>query len=77
MIIDFSTSAKGSPLPLLQRLFDADTERGQAALAPSETDAEDVAPFRLIVGSEYQPCEWPTAARWVPTPTPSPPQAGN
>jgi LCP family protein required for cell wall assembly len=75
LILDFTTSPKGSPLPLLQRLFDADVERGQTALAPLEADTGVVAPFRLIVGADYQPCEWPTAPRWVPTPTPAPPQA--
>jgi hypothetical protein len=69
-IVDFTTGSKGSPLPLLQRLFDADVAR-----APADADAGQTVPFRLIVGADYQPCEEPTAARWVPTPTPSPPQA--
>ncbi len=64
VILDFTTSAKGSPLPLLQYLFSANV-----AHVAAEEQAH--APFRLIVGADYQPCEWPAPAQWQPTPTPA------
>ena len=66
VILDLTPSTKGSPLPLLQRLFNA-----EIAHAPSEGDGD--VPFRLIVGADYQPCQRPTPAQWQPTPTPSAP----
>jgi LCP family protein required for cell wall assembly len=54
MILDFTGSAKGSPLPLLQSLFNASVARASA-----EADVAAAVPFRLIVGADYQPCEWP------------------
>jgi LCP family protein required for cell wall assembly len=67
-IIDFTTTTKGSPLPLLQSLFNANVTQ---VTRESGAESRNAASFRLIVGNDYQPCEWPAAARWEPTPTPS------
>jgi LCP family protein required for cell wall assembly len=64
-ILDFTNDPKGSPLPLLQRLFNADV------VHPADGEVGSGTPFRLIVGATYQPCQWPTLARWNPTPTPT------
>jgi hypothetical protein len=64
-ILDFTSDPKGSPLPLLQRLFKADV------VHPADGEVGSGTPFRLIVGADYQPCQWPTLARWSPTPTPA------
>jgi LCP family protein required for cell wall assembly len=67
-LLDFSTTSKGSPLPLLQELFEA-----SVAHTPAETDVESGIAFRLIIGADYQSCKRPTPATWSPTPTPSAP----
>jgi LCP family protein required for cell wall assembly len=64
-ILDFTSDPKGSPLPLLQRLFNADV------VQPADGELGSGTPFRLIVGADYEPCQWPTMARWSPTPTPA------
>ncbi len=68
VIVAFAAATKGSPLPLLQRLFNANVTE-----TPTRADAqsENPVPYLLIIGANYQPCEWPTAARWEPTPTPT------
>jgi LCP family protein required for cell wall assembly len=71
-ILDYSASRKGSPVPLLEQLFK--TASSHVTLEPG---TEIKAPIRLIVGADYQPCEWPTPAQWVPTPTPSSKTTGN
>jgi LCP family protein required for cell wall assembly len=71
-IFDYSHSTKGSPLPLLERLFTASSSH--VSIEPGE---ESGVSFRLIIGADYQPCEWPTSAQWVPTPTPSSTSTGN
>jgi LCP family protein required for cell wall assembly len=65
-IIDYTWSPKGSPLPLLQRLFNVSD-----ANVISQPDPNSPVSFRLIVGAEYQPCVRPRGPVW-PTPTPSP-----
>jgi LCP family protein required for cell wall assembly len=65
-VIDFVGERKGSPVPLLRDLFTADSTH----VSPQPA-LETGVPFRLIIGADYQPCEWPTPARWSPTPTPS------
>jgi LCP family protein required for cell wall assembly len=73
MIVDFTATSKGSPLPLLQRLFDVPN-----ANVISQPDPNSPVPFRLIVGASYQPCVrprppvWPTPAPPAETPTPEP-----
>jgi hypothetical protein len=71
-ILDFTSSSKGSPIPLLTDLFDADSTH-----VSLEAGSEASAPFRLVVGTDYRPCERPVPAQWVPTPTPSDTSAGN
>jgi hypothetical protein len=64
-IYDFTTTSKGSPLPLLQELFDV-------TVAHPGVEEESQTPFRFIVGADYQPCSWPVGASWAPMPTPTP-----
>jgi LCP family protein required for cell wall assembly len=74
VIFDFTATSKGSPLPLLQRLFDANVAHASAEARAEGTTAA----FRLIVGADYQPCDWPTPPRWIPpppTPTPTQPES--
>lgn len=66
-IIDYTTSSKGSPLPLLQRLFNV-----PAANVTYQPDPNSPVPFRLVLGGSYQPCVRPRGPVW-PTPTPTPP----
>lgn len=68
VIVDFTTTAKGSSLPLLQRLFNIPN-----ANIIAQPDPNSPVPFRLIVGASYQPCVRPRApVRATPTPTPPP-----
>jgi LCP family protein required for cell wall assembly len=67
VIIDFTTTSKGSALPLLQPLFNV-----WGANVIPHPDANSPVPFRLIVGADYQPCVHPRPPVW-PTPTPAPP----
>ena len=70
-IVDFTTSAKGSAIPRLMRLYKRDNS--DVISQPTEGSAVD---FRVILGSDYDPC---VAAKiyWRPaslvTPTPLPP----
>ncbi len=70
-IVDFTTAAKGSPLSLLMRLYG----RGAADVVyqPIEDRTVD---FRVILGSDYDPCI-AAGAYWRPSgvPTPTPPPA--
>ena len=66
VIVDFTTISKGSPLPLLQRLFNV-----WGANVVSQPDPNSPVPFRLVVGAGYQPCVRPSPPVW-PTPTPTP-----
>lgn len=67
VIIDFTATSKGSPLPLLQRLFNV-----WGANVIAQPDPNSPVPFRLIVGADYQPCVRPRGPVWA-TPTPIPP----
>jgi len=67
VLIDYTTTSKGSPLPLLQRLFNVWGEN-----VISQPDPNSPVSFRLIVGAEYQPCVRPRSAVQA-TPTPAPP----
>jgi LCP family protein required for cell wall assembly len=67
VLIDFSTTGKGSPVSLLQRLFNISN-----ANVISQPDPNSPISFRLIVGDEYRPCIPPRPAQWA-TPTPAPP----
>jgi LCP family protein required for cell wall assembly len=66
-IVDYTTSPKGSPLLLLQRLFNVPDSN----VIP-QPDANSPVPFRLVLGGSYQPCVRPRPAVW-PTATPAPP----
>jgi LCP family protein required for cell wall assembly len=72
-IVDFTTSAKGSAIAWLTRLYG---RNGSDVISqPTEGSAVD---FRVILGSNYDPCV-ATRAYWYPgslaTPTPLPPAA--
>jgi LCP family protein required for cell wall assembly len=77
VLIDYTTTSKGSPLPLLQRLFNV-----WGGNVISQPDPNSPVPFRLIVGAAYQPCVRPRpAVRATPTPaapteTPTPMPGG-
>jgi hypothetical protein len=73
-IVDFTTSSKGSAIARLMRLY----QRGASDITsqPTEDSAVD---FRVILGSDYDPCI-ATKVYWhpsgsLPTPTPLPPAA--
>jgi LCP family protein required for cell wall assembly len=73
-IVDFTTSSKGSAIARLMRLY----QRGASDIIsqPTEDSAVD---FRVILGSDYDPCI-ATKVYWhpsgsLPTPTPLPPAA--
>jgi LCP family protein required for cell wall assembly len=68
MIIDFSTTSKANPLPLLQRLFNVPD-----ANVIAQPDPASPISFRLIVGASYRPCVPPRSAVRA-TPTPAAPQ---
>lgn len=67
MIVDYTGTLKGSPLPLMQRLFNVAN-----ANIIAQPDPNSPVPYRLIVGASYQPCVRPRPPVW-PTHTPSPP----
>jgi LCP family protein required for cell wall assembly len=73
-IVDFTTSSKGSPLPLLMRLYGRNYE--DVISQPTEDRTAD---FRVILGSDYDPCIATKIHYWypssLPTPTPIPPVA--
>ena len=70
-IVDFTTSAKGSPLPRLKRLYKRD--ESDVISQPTEEREMD---FRVVLGFDYDPCvaaksQWYSGS--LPTPTPLPP----
>jgi hypothetical protein len=67
MIFDYTGTSKGSPLPLMQRLFNVTD-----ANVISQPDPSSPVPYRLVVGASYQPCVPPRGPVW-PTRTPAPP----
>jgi hypothetical protein len=68
-IVDFTTSSKGSALSQLMRLYRRTAT--DVISQPTEDSPED---FRVILGSDYDPCI-AAKAYWSPgaTPTPLPP----
>ena len=66
-LVDFTTTAKGSPLYRLLNLY----KRQQSDVVAQPTEGSDV-DFRVILGWDYDPCVGTVTARWRPTPTPSP-----
>jgi len=67
MIVDYTSTSKGSPLPLMQRLFNV-----ADANVIAQPDPNSPVPYRLIVGGSYEPCVRPRGPVW-PTSTPAPP----
>lgn len=65
-IIDFTTTKKGSALPLLQRTFNIKDD------AISEQPTADGPRYRIIVGPDFNPCYYQTNAPAAPPPTPQP-----
>lgn len=72
-IVDFTTSSKGSAIYRLMRLYRR--VEGDVVSQPTQGSPVD---FRLILGSDYDPCV-ATKVQWYPgslvTPTPLPPAA--
>jgi anionic cell wall polymer biosynthesis LytR-Cps2A-Psr (LCP) family protein len=66
MIVDYSTTSKGSRVSQLARLFQV-----PAGNIVSQPDPNSPVAYRLIVGASYDPCRKPPAPVEV-TPTPSP-----
>ncbi|MEA3340169.1 MAG: LCP family protein [Chloroflexota bacterium] len=69
-IVDFTTTSKGSAIPLLMRLYRRD--HSDVVSQPTEERAVD---YRVILGSDYDPCNAVNASRWIPNdslPTPTP-----
>ncbi|MEP7358569.1 MAG: LCP family protein, partial [Anaerolineales bacterium] len=67
LIYDFTTSAKGSQIGELQRLFRVAPENVIAA-----PDAQAPYPYRLILGADFDPCVRPSGSIITITPTPGP-----
>jgi LCP family protein required for cell wall assembly len=65
-IVDFTTSSKGSAISWLMRLYRRDAS--DVISQPTEDSALD---FRVILGSDYDPCV-ATKAYWYPGPLPTP-----
>lgn len=71
-IVDYTTTSKGSPVYRLMSLYRR--ERGDVVAEPTEERDID---FRVILGSDYDPCAatkayWYTGGEALPTPTPLP-----
>lgn len=69
-VVDFTTTAKGSPLWLLTQLYHL--KSGDIVRQPQQERTVD---FRVILGANYNPCVRPGAIHYVPpppTPTPTP-----
>lgn len=65
-LMDFTTSAKGSPVKRLQTLFHL-ADAGVTA----QPNADSAAPFRIILGDDYNPCprlDWMSEAGATPAP---------
>ncbi len=67
VIYDFTTSAKGSQIGELQRLFRVKTEN---VIASPDANAQYA--FRVVLGSDFNSCVLPTGNSVVPTPTAGP-----
>lgn len=70
VIYDFTTSAKGSKIGELSRLFRVKPESVIAA-----PDPRAQYPFRVVLGSDFNSCVQPNGNIVVPTPTPGPDEA--
>ncbi len=66
-VVDFTTTAKGSPLYRLISLYKL--QQGDVISQPTEGSAVD---FQVILGANYNPCTGTGTAYWRPTPTPPP-----
>lgn len=69
-IVDFTTSSKGSAVPRLMRLY----RRGSGDVI-SQPTKNNTADFRVILGSDYDPCvaakiDWHMGTLATPTPLP-------
>ena len=69
-IVDFTTSSKGSAVPRLMRLYRRG--RGDVISQPTKNNTAD---FRVILGSDYDPCvaakiDWHMGTLATPTPLP-------
>jgi len=71
-IVDFTTTSKGSPLPLLQRLYKRSAD--DVTSQPTEGGPVD---FRVMLGADYDPCVSNVAVQYVPTPTSTPTPSPN
>ncbi|HEY4689533.1 MAG TPA: LCP family protein [Anaerolineae bacterium] len=68
LIIDYTTTPKGSRLQALADLFQVAPENIHRSPDPSSPVA-----FDLIVGQDFEPCQPPSRGRWpAPPPTPTP-----
>lgn len=65
-IVDFTTTKKGSALPLLQRTFNIKDD------SIVEQPTADGPRYRIIVGPDFNPCYYQTNAPVAPQPTPDP-----
>lgn len=66
-IVDLTTTTKGSPLWLISRLYRRSAD--DIVRQPTEGSSVD---FRIILGSDYDPCVSTTGIQYVPAPTPTP-----
>jgi hypothetical protein len=65
-LIDFTTSAKGSPVKRLQTLFHL-ADAGVVA----QPNSDSPAPFRIVLADDYNPCprlDWMPEAHATPAP---------
>jgi LCP family protein required for cell wall assembly len=67
LIYDFTTSAKGSQVSELQRLFRVKAENVIAA-----PDAQAAYPYRVVLGADFDSCVRPSGSIITITPTPRP-----
>lgn len=66
-IVDLTTTSKGSPLWLLERLY----HRSNASVVRQPTEGSPV-DFRILLGADYDSCVPSGAIHYVPAPTPTP-----
>jgi hypothetical protein len=66
VIINFTTTPKGSRVPALMNLF-----KVSQANVINQPDPNSPVPYRVIIGADYNPCVRPSLPR-RPTPTPEP-----
>ena len=69
-VLDFTSSSKGSARGFLEHLFSAES---MPAFGDATFDlwSGTSAHYGVVIGQDYNPCDRPTAAQWVPTPTPA------